>query len=147
MRKTDCPESWDQFNPELDLTQEYRSLICLDDFDLRDLPGTDCNCNIHRACEHSECDHECGDSDGTEDSIATTTAATTIHSLPQSVCSDVTAHTDYSDLSEFKSVSRRNTGALRDLLEPCFDTFPLEDCPAPSAAAMLLQVVRKFVDK
>jgi hypothetical protein len=135
-----CPDHWDQYNPELDLGLDYRLIHCLDEFDARDLPEADTTYRARCACEHSECDHEYGDSDGTEDSIATTTAATTVHSLPQSVCSDVTAHTDCSDLLDFKNVSRRNTSALRDLLEPCFDTFALEDSPAPSAAAMLLQV-------
>jgi hypothetical protein len=107
------------------------------DFDLM-------NGNHVGPCEHSECDHECGDSDGTEDSIATTTA-TIICSLAQSVCSEFTAHTDcsISDLPDFKSSSdgkRRTPGGLHDLLEPSFDMFALEDCPAPSAAAMLLQV-------
>eukprot|EP00291_Cryptomonas_curvata_P029113 CAMPEP_0172211306 /NCGR_PEP_ID=MMETSP1050-20130122/36330_1 /TAXON_ID=233186 /ORGANISM="Cryptomonas curvata, Strain CCAP979/52" /LENGTH=313 /DNA_ID=CAMNT_0012891745 /DNA_START=287 /DNA_END=1224 /DNA_ORIENTATION=- len=47
-----------------------------------------------------------------------------------------------SDLPDFKSSSdckRRTPGGLHDLLEPSFDMFALEDCPAPSAAAMLLQ--------
>ncbi len=100
--------------------------------------------NVHnvRPCEHSECDHECGDSDGTEDSIATTTT-TIICSLAQSACSEFTGHTDssISDLPDFKSSYKRRTpGGLHDLLEPSFDMFALEDCPAPSAAAMLLQV-------
>jgi hypothetical protein len=99
---------------------------------------------LRERCEHFECDHECGDSDGTEDSIATTTA-TIIHSIPQSVCSDFTAHVDCSDLTDFKSSSSsdhkmRAPGGLHDLLEPSFDMFALEDCPAPTAAAMLLQV-------
>ena len=135
------PRIWDShspsFGPRLFLGSDPSNTEDDGDFDLM-------NGHHFRPCEHFECDHECGDSDGTEDSIATTTA-TIICSLAQSVCSESTAHTDssISDLPDFKSSSdfkRRAPGGLHDLLEPSFDMFALEDCPAPSAAAMLLQV-------
>ena len=128
---------WGGLNSEIDMTRECRPDQFLEEYFSSDVLESDSNFIVHR-CQQMEFDHECGDSDGTEDSIATT-AATVIHSMPQSVCSDVTTHTECLDFKHIES-RQRGTNALRDILEPCFDTFALEDCPAPSAAAMLLQV-------
>jgi hypothetical protein len=145
---TRFPRIWDSHSPSLDLRLSLRSDPSnRDETFPRNGDYDVINGHPVGPCEHSECDHECGDSDGTEDSIATTTA-TIICSLAQSVCSEFTAHTDCSDLQDFKSSSdhkRRTPGGLRDLLEPSFDMFALEDCPAPSAAAMLLQVAEPTV--
>ena len=86
-------------------------------------------------------DQECGDSDGTEDSVATTIPAAS-NAATRCFCSEAVYHADCRICSsDLKRGEEFRFKKWTDILDPCFDQFPLEDCPAPTAN-MLLQVTR-----